>query len=71
MARKPAMYASRSVWYLVIGLSIVVVIGFAAGAYEVNHLRTEIDGLHHQVQGLSSEISSIYATLLKLAQRIP
>ncbi len=71
MARKRMQYATRTVWYLVIALSIVVVVGFAAGAYEVNHLRTEFNGLHRQVQSLNSEVSNLYATLLKLTQRLP
>ncbi len=71
MARKRSVYASRSVWYLVIALSILVVVGFAAGGYEVNHLRTEYDGLHHQIQTLSNEVSSLYSAMLRLQQRIP
>jgi hypothetical protein len=70
MARQRVPYAKRSVWYVVIALSAIVVIGFAAAGYEINHLRTEVNGLHTQVQGLSNEVASIYSAMLRsLGQR--
>jgi hypothetical protein len=71
MARKRAPYAKQSVWYVVIGLAAIVVIGFALAGYEVNHLRTEVNSLQGQVHGLSATVTSLYADVLKLLQRTP
>jgi outer membrane murein-binding lipoprotein Lpp len=72
MARKRAPYAKRSVWYVVIVLAAIVVIGFAVAGYEINHLRTEYDGLHTTVQNLNKAVSVLYSEVLKLAaQRSP
>jgi hypothetical protein len=72
MARKRAPYAKRSVWYVVIPLAAVVVIGFAAAGYEINHLRTEVNGLHTQIQSINNVVSLVYSEVLKLlAQRSP
>jgi hypothetical protein len=62
--RRPP-FARRSVWNVVIALSAVVVIGFAVAGYEINHLRTEFDSMHTQIQTLSRELGELYGTLLK------
>jgi hypothetical protein len=67
MARKRAPYAKLSVWYVVIGLAAIVVIGFGAAGYEINHLRTQVNGLHSQVQSLNHVVSLMYTELLKLS----
>jgi hypothetical protein len=67
MARPRVPYAKRSVWYLVLPLSAIVVIGFALAGYEINHLRTEINGLHAQVQNMNNVISLLYTEFLKLS----
>jgi hypothetical protein len=67
MAPKRAPYAKRSVWYVVIALAAIVVIGFAAAGYEINHLRTEVNGLHAQVQRVNNALAFINSELLKLA----
>jgi hypothetical protein len=67
MARKRAPYAKQSLWYVVIALAAIVVIGFAVAGYEINHLRTEVNGLHAQVQGLNNSLTFITSELLKLA----
>ena len=71
MAPKRAPYAKRSVWYVVIALAAIVVIGFAAAGYEINHLRTEFDGLNAQVQSINHIVNILYSALLKLGQRSP
>lgn len=71
MTPRRAPYASRSVWYVVGVLSIVLVAGFAAAGYEMNHLRTEINGLHHQVKTLNYTVATLYQAIQKLAQQIP
>jgi hypothetical protein len=53
-------------------LAAIVVIGFAVAGYEINHLRTEYDGLHGTVQNLNKVVSLLYSEVLKLAgQRSP
>jgi hypothetical protein len=66
MARKRAPYARQSVWYVVIALAAIVVVGFAAAGYEINHLRNEYNGLHSQVESLNHVVSLMYSELLKL-----
>ena len=67
MAPKRAPYAKQSVWYVVIALAAIVVIGFAAAGYDINHLRNEVNGLHTQVQSLNNTLAFITSELLKLA----
>jgi hypothetical protein len=66
MKRGRAPYANRSVWNAVIVLSIVLVVGFAAGGYELHHLNSEINGLRSQATTLNSTVVVIYNELLKL-----
>jgi len=61
-------YARRSVWIVVALLSIIVVVGFAAAGYEINHQRTEINGLHSQVQQLNASIVYLETAIKSLAQ---
>jgi uncharacterized membrane protein affecting hemolysin expression len=49
MPPQRARYARHNVWIFVIIISIVVVLGFAAAAYEINHQRTQINGLQTQL----------------------
>ena len=53
MSRQRAPYAKRSVWYVVLILAVVVVVGFAGAGYELNHLRTEINGQNVRINALS------------------
>jgi hypothetical protein len=66
MARQRVPYARRSVWYVVLPLSAIVVIGFALAGYEINHLRTEVDGLHSQIQSINHVVGLLYSEVLKL-----
>jgi len=63
-------YAKRSVWYVVIVLSIVVVVGFAAAGYELNHLRTELNGIQPQIQNLHNLVAALYLDILRLGQQL-
>jgi outer membrane murein-binding lipoprotein Lpp len=67
MSPQRVQYARRSVWYLVAILSIVVVVGFAATGYEINHQRNEINGLHSQVQQLNGAIAELSFALKQLS----
>jgi hypothetical protein len=69
MSPQRAPYARRSVWFLVALLSIIVVIGFAAAAYEINHQRTEINGLKAQVENLNMSNAYFQAALKQLADQ--
>lgn len=70
MSPQRAPYARRSVWFLVALLSIIVVIGFAAAAYEINHQRTEINGLHTQVQSLNYSVTLLQVVAKQFAQQL-
>jgi outer membrane murein-binding lipoprotein Lpp len=43
----------------VVLISIVLVLGLAVGGYEINHQRTEIDGLQTQVTTLNKQVTSL------------
>ena len=63
-------YARRqSVWTFLIILSVVVVVGFAAAGYEINHQRTQINDLRGQVEGLSRSIEYLQNAVKLLASR--
>jgi len=64
MSRRRAPYAKLFVWYAVGILALVVVAGFAVAGYEINHLRTEVDSLKVQVNGLNQTIK-VLGTLLQ------
>jgi len=64
MSRRRAPYAKLFVWYAVGILALVVVAGFAVAGYEINHLRTEVDSLKVQVNGLNQTIKAL-GTLLQ------
>jgi len=64
MSRRRAPYAKLFVWYAVGILALVVVAGFAVAGYEINHLRTEVDSLKVQVNGLNQTIKTL-GTLLQ------
>lgn len=70
MKRQRAKYASRQVWYVVAALSIVLVVGFATAGYEINHLRTEINGLHQQVANVNGTVSALFLAVLRLGQQL-
>jgi uncharacterized protein YabE (DUF348 family) len=57
------------VWYVVAVLALVVVIGFAVAGYEINHLRTQVDGLQNQVNSISKVVTEIYQLILALASK--
>jgi hypothetical protein len=54
------------VWYLAAVLSIVVVIGFAAAAYEINHLRNDVKQQSAQIADLNVKMIYVGAELQKL-----
>jgi hypothetical protein len=64
--RQGAAHAIRSVRMLVVLLLIVVVIGFAAAGYEINHQRSEVAGLKNQVNGLNSQVQDLDAKTVVL-----
>ena len=66
MAVKRAPYAKRSVWYLVIGLAAIVVIGFAVTGYEIIHLRHQVDGLRTVVDTMNNTVTLLYTEVAKL-----
>jgi|HubBroStandDraft_6_1064221.scaffolds.fasta_scaffold466946_2 hypothetical protein len=70
MSRQRAPYANRSVWYAVLILAVVVVIGFAGAGYELNHLRTEVNSLSVRVNGLSYLITLLETALHLLQAQI-
>lgn len=49
MKRPRAPYARRSVWTVIVIMSIVLVVGFAAAGYEIHHLQNEVTGLQNTV----------------------
>jgi hypothetical protein len=63
MKRRHAPYASRSVWYAVAALSIVLVAGFAAAGFEINHLHNQVNGLQTQVQYLTKLLLTLAGQL--------
>lgn len=67
--QRRAPYARQSVWVFVAILSLIVVIGFAAAGYEINHQRTEIDGLTKQVTTLKLEVIYLGAAQSKLSSQ--
>jgi hypothetical protein len=67
MKRRRVPYARRSVWYVIAVLSILLVVGFVAAGYEINHLRTQADGLQHQVNDLQARVAALYELVLKLS----
>jgi hypothetical protein len=59
--RKRAPYARSNVWYAVIALSAVLVVGLVVATLEIVHLRSEVNSLQNQVE-------STYLMLVKLTQ---
>ena len=70
MRRQRAPYANRTVWYAVAILAVVVVVGFAGAAYEINHLRTEVNAQGVRINGLNDAIALFRAALLQLSGQI-
>ncbi len=61
MKRQRAPYARRrSVWLVIAVLSIVLVVGGVAGAYEIHHLQNQVNGLNSQLSGLHQEVVTLY-----------
>jgi hypothetical protein len=52
--------------YAVVLISIVLVLGLAGGGYEINHLRTEVNGLQTQVTNLNKGIDKIFVEVEQL-----
>jgi hypothetical protein len=50
--RRPP-YASRSVWIVIVILSIVLVVGGVLAGYEIHHLQTQVNGLQLTVKTLA------------------
>ena len=65
MSRQSAPYARQSVWWVIAVLSVLLVAGFVAAGYEINHLRTQVNGLQYQLDQLGKEVASIYQVVLK------
>jgi hypothetical protein len=63
MTRPRAPYAKRSVWIAVAILAAIIVVGGAIAGYQINHL-------HNQVNGLQSQMNSLYQTVIQLGARI-
>ncbi len=66
MNPKRSPFARRSVWYFVMVLSIIVVVGFAAGGYEINHQRNEIKAQAAEITALNVKMIYVGAALQKL-----
>ena len=67
--RRRAPWAKRSVWNVVIALSVIVVAGFAVAGYEINHLRTEVNGMHAQIQTLTNGIAALFKLVAALGKK--
>ena len=70
-----APYARRSVWYAVIALAALFVVGFGVAGYEIYHLHNQVHGLQADVttlqQGaaqLKSVLGALVVDVLKLTQ---
>jgi hypothetical protein len=62
MKRSRAPYARRSVWVAIAVLSIVLVVGCVVLGYEINHLRNEVNGLQ-------SQVNTMYQAVLRGSQQ--
>ena len=56
---KSAPYARRSVWYVVMALAAVFVIGFALVGYQIYHLHNQINGLQANVDSLQQRVNHL------------
>ncbi len=70
MKRQRAPYAKRLVWYAVAILAFVVVVGFAAAGYEINHLRSEVNGLSARINSLGYVVTLLHVALMQLSAQI-
>jgi hypothetical protein len=59
MKRKRAPYASRSVWVVIVILSIVLVVGGVLAGYEIHHLQTQVNGLQSTVKTLAVKLYEV------------
>jgi hypothetical protein len=58
------------VWYAVLILAVVVVVGFAGAGYELNHLRTEVNAQNVRINGLSYLITLLHVALQQLQAQL-
>jgi high-affinity nickel permease len=68
MKKQRAPYARRSVWYAIGILSVVLVAALVIGGYEINHLRTQTNGLQTQITELQAQTSKLLQEILQLGQ---
>jgi outer membrane murein-binding lipoprotein Lpp len=66
--RRPPYPSRRAVWLVIAALATILVLGGVAAGYEINHLRTQVDGLGTQVHELQSQVAVIYQLLFKTIQ---
>lgn len=68
--RKSAPYARRAVWYVVIALAAVFVIGFALAGYEIYHLHNQINGLQANVNSLQQSVNHLNSYVAALISEV-
>ena len=68
MNRGPVARRWRWVWILIAVLSIVIVAACVVGAYEIIHLRHQVNGLQGRVNGLESQVTDLYRAYLRIAK---
>ena len=67
---KRVPYARRSVWYAIIAMAVVIVIGFGLGGYTIYHLHNQVNGLATNVAALQKGVGDLYATVHALAAKV-
>ena len=67
---KSAPYARRAVWYVVIALAAVFVIGFALAGYEIYHLHNQVDGLQANVTSLQQSVNHLNSVVGALVYEV-
>ena len=67
---KSAPYARRAVWYVVIALAAVFVIGFALAGYEIYHLHNQVNGLQANVTSLQQSVNHLTSVVSALVYEV-
>jgi cell division protein FtsL len=57
MEHKRDQHAERWVWFALIGVAIVVIVGFVAAGYQIHHLTNEVNGMQAKVKAVQTQMS--------------